>query len=62
MRSPKEEKLKNTLDAIPPGCMVDSAWLERHGVSRFLARKYVDNGWLERLARGVFRRPAPSAN
>lgn len=62
MGPPKEEKLKNTLDAIPPGFMVDSAWLERHGVSRFLARKYVDNGWLERLARGVFRRPAPSAN
>ncbi|SBR50862.1 Transcriptional regulator, AbiEi antitoxin, Type IV TA system [Halomonas sp. HL-93] len=48
------------LEAIPSGYMVDTAWLERHGVSRFLARKYVDNGWLERVNRGVFRRPAPN--
>ncbi|WP_240538703.1 type IV toxin-antitoxin system AbiEi family antitoxin domain-containing protein [Halomonas sp. SH5A2] len=41
--------------------MVDTAWLERHGVSRFLARKYVVNGWLERVNRGVFRRPVPNA-
>ena len=52
--------LKNLLEAIPPGFMADTAWLERHGVSRFLARKYVENGWLERVNRGVFRRPAPS--
>ena len=61
MSTQKEEKLKNTLDAIPPGFLVDTAWLELHGVSRFLARKYVDNGWLERVHRGVFRRPAPNA-
>lgn len=41
--------------------MVNSAWLERHEISRFLARKYVDHGWLERAARGVFRRPTPTA-
>ncbi|MEA2118982.1 AbiEi antitoxin N-terminal domain-containing protein [Halovibrio sp. HP20-50] len=29
--------------------MVDTAWLERCGVSRFLTRKYVDSGWLERV-------------
>ncbi|ERL51979.1 hypothetical protein BJB45_12490 [Halomonas huangheensis] len=40
--------------------MVDSSWLERHEVSRFLARKYVDRGWLERVTRGVFLRPTPS--
>lgn len=56
-----EQKLKNTLDAVPPGFLVDSAWLERHEVSRFLARKYVDKGWLERVHHGVFRRPAPNA-
>ena len=61
MSTQKEEKLKNTLDAIPPGFLVDTAWLERHGVSRFLARKYVDHGWLDRVLRGVFRRPAPNA-
>jgi hypothetical protein len=61
MSTQKEEKLKNTLDTIPPGFLVDTAWLERHGVSRFLARKYVDHGWLERINRGVFRRPTPNA-
>ncbi|RCV88424.1 type IV toxin-antitoxin system AbiEi family antitoxin [Billgrantia montanilacus] len=59
MSTHKEEKLKNTLEAVPPGFMVDSGWLERHEVSRFLARKYVDRGWLERVTRGVFLRPAP---
>jgi len=38
--------------------VVDARWLEDHGVSRFFTRKYVDSGWLERLARGVFRRPS----
>ena len=61
MSTLKEEKLKRVLEAIPSGFMVDSAWLERHGVSRFLTRKYVDSGWLERVNRGVFRRPAPNA-
>ena len=36
--------------------VVDSRWLERHGVSRQLRRKYVMNGWLQTLARGVFCR------
>jgi hypothetical protein len=59
MSTPKEDKLKNVLEAVPAGFVVDSGWLETQGVSRFLARKYIDSGWLERLERGVFRRPAP---
>ena len=54
-----EGKLKNVLEAVPAGFVVDSRWLEAHGVSRFLTRKYVESGWLERLERGVFRRPSP---
>ncbi|MBD1548670.1 type IV toxin-antitoxin system AbiEi family antitoxin [Roseibium aggregatum] len=61
MSALKESKLKKTLEAIPPGFMVNTAWLERHGVNRFLARKYVDNGWLQRVHRGVFWRPLPKA-
>lgn len=61
MSTQKEEKLKKTLYAIPPSFLVDTAWLDRHEISRFLARKYVNNGWLERVHRGVFRRPAPNA-
>lgn len=59
MSAPREEKLKNVLEAIPAGFIVDSRWLETQGVSRFLTRKYIHSGWLERLERGVFRRPAP---
>ncbi|MDZ7641469.1 MAG: AbiEi antitoxin N-terminal domain-containing protein [Desulfurivibrio sp.] len=53
-------KTEGRLNAVLPGFMVDSAWLERHEISRFLARKYVDHDWLERVARGVFRRPTPT--
>ena len=59
MKPLKEDKLKTVLEAVPPGFIVDSYWLTAHGVSRFLARTYVGSGWLTRLERGVFRRPAP---
>ncbi|WP_026068638.1 type IV toxin-antitoxin system AbiEi family antitoxin domain-containing protein [Halomonas smyrnensis] len=59
MSTHKKEKLKSILEAVPPGFIVDSGWLERHEISRFLARKYVNRGWLERVTRGVFLRPAP---
>lgn len=61
MSTQNEAKLKNTLEAVPQGFLVDSAWLERHDISRFLTRNYVERGWLDRLARGVFRRPTPNA-
>lgn len=58
MGARKEEKLKKVLEAVPAGFLVDSGWLDAHDVSRFLTRKYIEGDWLERLARGVFRRPA----
>jgi hypothetical protein len=61
MNAPRIEKLKNVLEAVPSGFIVDSHWLETQGVSRFLTRRYIDSGWLERLGRGVFRRPAPKS-
>ncbi len=45
---------------LPEGLVVDSAWLERHHISRQLRRKYVMNGWLLTLARGVYCRPTSS--
>jgi hypothetical protein len=59
MSAQREEKLKSVLEAVPAGFVVDARWLETQGVSRFLTRRYIDSGWLERLERGVFRRPAP---
>ena len=59
MNAQKEEKLKKVLEAVPAGFLVDSNWLSAHDISRFLTRTYIENGWLERVARGVFRRPTP---
>lgn len=53
--------LKRLLDAVPPGFIVDSAWLTEQGIGRRSAYDYVERGWLERLARGLFRRPIPGA-
>ncbi len=55
-------KLNQLQRSLPEGLVVDASWLERHGVSRQLRRKYVMNGWLLSLARGVYRRPAPFDN
>lgn len=62
MNGQEHEKIKNLLESVPAGFLVDSAWLERHGIGRRSAYAYVKRGWLERVARGVFRRPAPSAS
>lgn len=59
MSTPRSDKLKTILEAVPAGFVVDAPWLEKQGVSRFLTRKYIESGWLERVERGVFRRPAP---
>jgi hypothetical protein len=58
MGSQTQGKLNWLQQTLPEGLVVDSGWLERHGVSRQLRRKYVMHGWLQTLARGVFCRPA----
>lgn len=40
--------------------MVDTPWLERHGYRRQWREKYVSQGWLEGVVRGVYRRPSGS--
>jgi hypothetical protein len=45
--------------SLPEGLVADAAWLEKHGYSRSLRNKYVAHGWLDQVARGVYRRPAP---
>lgn len=56
MGSQTQGKLNWLQHTLPEGMLVDSGWLERHGVSRQLRRKYVIHGWLQTLARGVFCR------
>lgn len=55
-------KIQSLLEAVPAGFLVDSAWLDAHHIGRRSAYAYVKRGWLERLTRGVFRRPAPNAS
>jgi hypothetical protein len=42
---------------LPEGLVVDSAWLQGHGYSSALRSKYASRGWLQQVARGVYRRP-----
>jgi len=57
MRGQKGTKLKWLLETVLPGRLVDTPTLERHGVTRMLAHKYIDSGWLEPVVRGLYRRP-----
>lgn len=50
-------KLKQLLQAIPPGFLVDMAWMTRHAISRQSGSAYVKQGWLERVRQGLYRRP-----
>ena len=58
MTEQKRGKLKRVLDEVPPGFVVDSRWLSRHGVARSSAHDYDRERWLERIAHGVYRRPS----
>jgi hypothetical protein len=51
-------KLNSLTRLLPEGVAAPSAWLESTGFSRQLVRKYVQSGWLNPLARGVFARLA----
>ena len=62
MSGQEHEKIKTLLESVPAGFLVDSTWLEKHGIGRRSAYAYVKRGWLERLTRGVLRRPAPNAS
>jgi Transcriptional regulator, AbiEi antitoxin, Type IV TA system/Transcriptional regulator, AbiEi antitoxin N-terminal domain len=55
----RQDKLNWLQRSLPEGLVVDAAWFEKHGYSRGLRNKYVAHGWLDQLARGVYRRPAP---
>ncbi|GGY78367.1 hypothetical protein GCM10007071_27070 [Marinobacter zhanjiangensis] len=50
------------LEAVPAGYLVDAQWLTSHDVAYETFRDYVKRGWLERVSRGVFRRPPPNAS
>ena len=52
------QKLNWLIRSIPPGMVVDAAWLTDAGYSTSLRSQYVAAGWLERPARGVYQAPS----
>lgn len=62
MSTVKQTKLKKVLETVPAGYLVDAPWLTAHGIAYETFRDYVKRGWLERVCRGVFRRPGPPAS
>jgi hypothetical protein len=54
-----QEKLNWLQRSLPEGLVADASWLEKNGYSGALRKKYVAHGWLDRVARSVYRRPAP---
>ena len=59
MNRPKQPRLKPLLDTVPPGFLVDTPWLKARGIDPKSIHDYVARGWLERVVRGVYRRPLP---
>ena len=55
-----QDKLNWLQRSLPEGLVADAAWLEKNGYSRALRNKYVARGWLDKVSRGVYRRPAPA--
>lgn len=58
----KHNRLKYVLEQVPPGFLIDSRWLTANDVTKSSAHDYHREGWLERVARGVYRRPFPHAD
>ena len=60
MSHQRSPRLKPLLERVPPGFLVDAAWLKRdQGIDPKSIHDYVQRGWLERVVRGVYRRPLP---
>ncbi|MDE0153981.1 MAG: type IV toxin-antitoxin system AbiEi family antitoxin domain-containing protein [Gammaproteobacteria bacterium] len=59
MSHQRKQRLKGLLDKVPPGFMVDASWLKAQGINPKSIHDYVSRGWLERIVRGVYRRPLP---
>lgn len=59
MNHQRQQRLKPLLDKVPPGFLVDTSWLRARDIDPKSIHDYVARGWLERVVRGVYRRPLP---
>lgn len=57
MRHQKRTRLNRLQRLLPEGLLADAAWFTRMGYPSPLRSRYLASGWLEPVARGVFRRP-----
>ena len=57
MRQQKTGKINRLQRLLPEGLVADAGWLEHHGYPSPLRNRYVNSGWLEQIARSVYRRP-----
>ena len=59
MNHSRTQRLKPLLDTVPPGFLVHTPWLKARSIDPKSIHDYVARDWLERVVRGVYRRPAP---
>ena len=57
MSHQRRQRLKPLLDKVPPGFLVDTRYLRAQCINAKSIHNYVEHGWLERVVRGVYRRP-----
>ncbi|MGX1101475.1 type IV toxin-antitoxin system AbiEi family antitoxin domain-containing protein [Amorphus sp. MBR-141] len=55
----RQPRLKFLMEKVPPGFLVDTPWLKARGIDAKSIHDYVSRGRLERVIRGVYRRPLP---
>jgi len=55
----KTSRLKSLVNGIPPGFIADASWFKERDIDSKSIYNYVNQGWLERIIRGVYRRPLP---
>ena len=53
----KRSMLNRMHRLLPEGLVADAAWFTRMGYPSSLRSRYLASGWLQPVARGVFRRP-----
>tara|TARA_R110002020_G_scaffold379203_3_gene590277 strand:+ start:26508 stop:27356 length:849 start_codon:yes stop_codon:yes gene_type:complete len=61
MNQQRQEKLKPLLNEVPQGFLVDAAWLVAREIDRKSILNYERRGWLEKVTRGLYRRPVGSS-
>ncbi len=62
MGKENRRKLNRLVTRVPPGALLPARWLKAQGYSDGLLPKYLESGWLEHAAYGVYRRPGAASD